>query len=133
MVWLKVKGYNGQYLLSEKGDLKRREGRDGTHIVKSCIASNGKRYVTLWSDGKRKNVMLHNLYAETFCVPIKTAMRILYEDFDGDATARIRVRTWLLDKIQECELMESNGASLHDDILYLKSFLEQINESTTLT
>lgn len=127
MVWLNVFGYNGTYQLSDKGDLRRLSSDRGLHIVKSCVAGNGKRYVTLWKDGKRRNVMLHNLYAETFHVPVKVAMRILYEGYQGDATAAARVKTWLMEKIQDCEQKECSGMNMNDEILYLRSFLAQIN------
>lgn len=45
MRWREVKGYNGEYLLSEKGTLLRVAKINNAHIVKSCKASNGKLYV----------------------------------------------------------------------------------------
>lgn len=73
--------------------------------------------------------MLHNLYAETFQVSVKTAMQIVYEQYEGNVTAKDRVRSWLLEKIQSCEAESTELDSMHDEILYLKSFLRQISES----
>lgn len=128
MIWLNVKGYAGEYQLSEKGDLRRRTQERGSYYVKSCVSSNGKLYVTLWKNGKRKTYMLHNLYAETFHLPVKAAKQILYEGYVGNATAKNNVRTWLLEKIQECEKTESFNGDMHDEILYLRSFLNQVND-----
>lgn len=128
MIWLNIDGYNGEYQLSEKGDLLRDDEVKGRRIVKSCTAANGRKYVTLWKNGERKNVMLHNLYYETFHVPVRTAMQILYEGYIGQEAAKKQVRTWLLEKIQECQEEEKAGVSRHDEILYLKTFLEEINK-----
>lgn len=120
MLWINVKGYGGQYRLSEKGDLMH-----GKRVVKSCNASNGKRYVTLWKNGVRKNYMLHNLYADTFELPVEDAMRILYEGYSNNPGAKNNVREWILLKIGECE-RESD--KFNDEILYLRNFLRQLNE-----
>lgn len=96
--------------------------------MKSHKASNGKLYVTLWKNNVRKVYMLHNLYADTFKVSVKDAMRIIYEGYSGSGTAKDNVRFWLLEKIQECEQRKECNEDLQDEILYLKMFLEQISE-----
>ena len=81
-IWLSIEGYDGEYQLSQRGEL-RRMVKHGYKIIKSCTASNGKLYVTLWKHGVRRGYMLHNLYAETFGVSVETAERILYEGYKG--------------------------------------------------
>ena len=127
MIWLKIAGYNGDYELSEKGDLRRITKR-GESLVTRCKASDGKLYVTLWKNSARKVYMLHRLYADTFKVSIKDAKRILYEGYSGKSEAKENVRTWLLDKIQECEQRKEYNEDLNDEVLYLKMFLKQLSE-----
>lgn len=129
MVWLKIKGYENEYQISNRGEIRRIDLHSNPRPVKSCLAVNKKRYVTLWKNGIRRNFMLHNLYAETFQVSVKTAMQIVYEQYEGNVTAKDRVRSWLLEKIQSCEAESTELDSMHDEILYLKSFLRQISES----
>lgn len=61
--------------------------------------------------------MLHKIYAETFGVSEKMACRILYEGYKGDEQSRENVRKWLREKIESLPLED------HDEILYLKKFL----------
>lgn len=128
MVWKKIKGYENEYEISKKGDVRRLDDEYDGHIVQSTIASNGKLQVQLWKNGLRKNFMLHNLYAEAFEISVKKAMRILYEGFEGDTAAKDRVKRWLLEKIHECEQSNDSDAPPGDEILYLKSFLRELNE-----
>ena len=128
MVWLQIPGY-AEYSLSEKGDLKRKTA-NRSYMIKSWPASNGDSCVTLWKNGKRKNFMLHNLYSDVFCVSAKEARHLLYEGYNGNPAAVINIRTWLKEKIQECETDETLGVERHDEILYLRRFLAQINSDS---
>lgn len=123
-MWLNIKGYEGEYQISKKGIIRRLSEGGDAYIVKHHTALNGKWYVTLWKNGNRKNYMLHNLYADTFGIPVKNAIRILYEGYKGDAIAKENVRNWLLSKIYDCE--QQNLDYSNDEILYLKSFLKQL-------
>lgn len=127
MIWLNIKDYEEEYQISERGEV-RRLSKKGISMVKSCKASNGKIYVTLWKDGRRKSFMLHNLYADTFGVSLKCAMRILYEGYDGDLEAKENVRRWVIGRISECEQDTQHGKNLNEEIRYLKSFLRQLSD-----
>lgn len=128
MIWLNIKGFENEYQMSEAGAVRRRSLGEASHIVKSSLAANGKLQINLHKNGVRKNFMLHHLYAETFQIPVKTAMQILYEGYTGNSESKNRVRQCLLEKIQECEAADPSANSLNDDILYYKSFLKQLSE-----
>lgn len=128
MIWLNIKGFEGEYQISENGTVRRRRIGEDYHIVKSTPAANGKLQINLWKNGIRKNCMLHHLYADTFQISVKTAMQILYEAYTGSSESKTRVRGWLLKKIQECEAANSPDNNFNDDILYYKYFLAQLSE-----
>lgn len=127
MLWLNIKNYEGKYQLSDKGDLRKMTPK-GFQAVKACKASNGKLYITLWKDGKRKTLMLHNVYADTFKVSGSDAHKIIYENCKELAKAKDNLREWLLLKIVDCEQREQYGEDMHAEIMYLKTFLSQIND-----
>lgn len=127
MIWLNIRNYEGEYQISDKGYVRRISGR-GCHIVKSCKSANGRHYITLWKNGKRRSFALHKLYADAFGVSEKCSIKILYEGYKGDLEAKDRVRKWLINKISDCEENIQDDKNINDEIRYLKSFLRQLNE-----
>ncbi len=92
--WKPIKGYEGLYLISNLGNVKSASRiRYKGGVLKERILKprqrnkNGKnRYkyklVALWKDGKRKDVSIHKLVAETF-IP-KIAGKNIINHIDGN-------------------------------------------------
>ena len=122
-----IRGYNGEYQISDKGEIFR-VGRmnKGLVEVKAQPTQTGLKTITLWKNNERKIIMLHNLYAQTFGVSVEDAKKIIYDGFENSLEAKNNVRFWLMTKINECKDDEKQGINRNDEILYLKSFLEQI-------
>ena len=123
-MWLNIDGYEGRYQISNRGEVRSVHPVRGVHILVPCRASNGKFYITLYWKGKRKTYMLHNLLSETFKMPVEDANRVIYEGYQGENVAKDNVRGWLLEKISDCE---RSRCDYHDEILYLKKFLEELS------
>lgn len=135
-MWRDIKGYEGLYEINENGVLRRMEGigsdgrRVSAHVVASSRAVNGMRYVALWKDGQRKTYMLHKLYAAAFYVSEKEACRRLYKGFSGNVQAVRNVRNILLHNLDSLEKEHAAGNSRHDEILYIKQFLDELENDT---
>lgn len=71
--------------------------------------------------------MLHNVLSDTFKIPVEEANRVIYDGFHGTVGARENVRKWVLERIGECERSIND---YHDEILYLKKFLEILERDT---
>jgi len=64
-IWKSIKGYNGDYLISNKGNIisnKRARGRP----IKSHNVGGGYRMVPLCENGNVKNKLVHRLVAKAF-------------------------------------------------------------------
>lgn len=139
MEWIDIDGFDGIYQMSEHGDI--RSFRSGKYYaVNAQRAANGKLYVSLRKNKKRKSYMVHNLYAKTFHVSQMEAIRIIYKGYHGTREAKETVEHWLKEKIILCEKEKINADTekkivLEDEILYLIEFLDQISmmldENTT--
>ena len=131
-MWRMIKGYEGLYEMNENGVVRRVEGtgsdgrRVSAHVVASSKTQNGMRYIALWKDGKRKTYMLHKLYAAAFYVSEDEAGRRLYKGFRGDARAVQNVRNILLHNLDSLEKEHAVSANRHDEILYIKQFLNEL-------
>ena len=131
-MWRMIKGYEGLYEMNENGVVRRVEGtgsdgrRVSAHVVASSKTQNGMRYIALWKDGKRKTYMLHKLYAAAFYVSEEEAGRRLYKGFRGDARAVQNVRNILLHNLDNLEKEHAVSANRHDEILYMKQFLNEL-------
>ena len=71
-VWKDIKGYEGQYQVSNKGNIhsverKNSRGRKcGGRILKPGYDKNGYLLVSLYKNGKSKTKKIHRLVLETF-------------------------------------------------------------------
>ena len=101
--------------------------RNGKPIRTYPAACGHTRVVTLWRDGKRKIHMLHKVVAETYHVPEADVKKALYEGFRLDPEAVKRIRARLLAWQAECE---KDPFFYHDDLLYLKKFLKDLESET---
>ena len=132
-VWKQIKNYEDLYDINEKGMIRRKNGtgNDGRKITEHLIAvskaQNGMRYVSLRKNGKRTSHMQHKLYASAFGITENEAARRLYYGFHGDQAAIENVRTRLKEIIFELEKEERNGTDRHDELLYMESFLEELD------
>lgn len=131
-VWKQIKGYEELYEINEKGMIRRKDGmgNDGRkvteHLIATSKAQNGMRYVSLRKNGKRRSHMQHKVYASAFGITENEAVRRLYYGFYGDQDAIEKVRTLLKGMIFELEEEERNGTDRHDELLYMESFLEEL-------
>lgn len=79
-VWKDIKGYEGKYQVSNKGNVKslpRNEQfckRADEIVLRAFVCGSGYQEVLLCSDGKRKAALVHRLVAEAF-VPHKSGKR----------------------------------------------------------
>lgn len=64
-IWKPVAGYEGFYEVSNQGRVKRTKNLKET-ILKSCKHNNGYLKVMLCKNGKRQNVFIHRIVAQTF-------------------------------------------------------------------
>lgn len=134
-MWREIKGYEGLYEINEDASVRRvaGEGTDGrrisSHMVLSSRTSKGSRYIALWKNGERRTYMLHGLYAEAFHITKKEACRRLYQGFRGDGKAVRNVRQILLKNLDELERSQAAGEDNHDEILYMKQFLEELQNN----
>lgn len=122
-MWINIEGYEGKYQISEHGSVSHITP-SGANAVTPCIASNGKYYVSLWKDGKRKVYMLHNLLSDAYAMSVEDACRVLYEGYSGYSSAKENVRRWLLELIVDCE---KDTEKYHDELLYLRKFLKEVS------
>lgn len=71
-IWRDVKGYEGLYQVSNLGQVKSISFRNNkikktrSKILKLTESKNGRIYVMLYKDGKRKNKTVHRLVASAF-------------------------------------------------------------------
>jgi|TARA_S200002703_G_scaffold77385_1_gene66719 hypothetical protein len=67
--WLPIPGYEQQYCINKKGDIKRigtGRGVRGNRLLAQVVAKNGYKIVTLWKNNKSKTHYVHRLLAENF-------------------------------------------------------------------
>ena len=106
-MWKDIPGYENEYQMSDSAAIKRKDGHgaDGRLLtektLKASRASNGKSYICLWKNGKRKSYMLHKIYAKTFGISEKEAVRRVYED-SPDAGSRQNMCRGCWRKILRC-------------------------------
>lgn len=131
-MWREIKGYEGLYEINENAVVRRMAGRgsDGrrisSHVVASSKTRKGTRYIALWKDGDRKTFMLHKIYSDAFYISENEACRRLYKGFSGNATAVQNVKDILLKNLTDLEQEQTLGTDRHDEILYIKQFLEEL-------
>lgn len=134
-MWKEIRGYEGIYEINDEAVVRRLSGRcaDGrrtsTHRVMSSPTAKGTRYIALWKEGERKTFMLHKLYAQAFCMSEKEACRRLYQGFSGDEQAVNNVRKILINDLKDLEAIEAAGENRHDEILYIKQFLDEMKKN----
>lgn len=133
-MWREIKGYEGLYEINEQAMVRRLCGEksDGrktsTHRVMSSSTAKGTQYIALWKQGERRTFMLHKLYAQAFYMSEKEACRRLYQGFRGDGQAVQNVKEILLKNLNDLEQLEASGNDRHDEILYIKQFLDELKE-----
>lgn len=132
--WKDIKGYE-EYKISKEGEVWRKDGygSDGrsirTHPISIRTACNNTKYVCLWSNGKRKNVMLHKLYAEAFRVTEKEAIQILYQVKARSWSAARNIRKLLIEDIEELKAQQAAGQNREEEIRCLELFLIQASNA----
>lgn len=131
-MWKDIPGYENEYQISKEAAIKRKDriAVDGRHlsarIATASRAMNGKYYISLWKDGKRKTFMLHKLYAKAFCISEKEAIRRIYEGFSGRREPAEYVRGLLEDDIKILKDEQRKGTDRKEEILYMKKFIEDL-------
>lgn len=136
-MWRSIQGYEGLYEINEDGVLRRMEGtsfdgrRVSRHVVLPSRAMNGMLYIALRKDGQRKTYMLHKLYAAAFQISESEACRRLYGGFSGNEQAARNVKNILLGSLRSLEKEHAAGTDRHDEILYIKQFLNELKTEGT--
>ena len=67
--WKPVTGYESEYLVSDKGDIKRIKSSRGAvvgRLLKPYLNSNGYFYITLSKSGTQNDFLLHKIVATAF-------------------------------------------------------------------
>lgn len=132
--WKDIKGYE-EYRISKGGEVWRKDGygSDGrsirAHPISILTACNKTKYVCLWNNGKRKNIMLHKLYADAFGVSEKQAIQILYKAKIESQSAVRNVRKLLMEDIEELKAQQAAGKNREKEIRCLEFFLIQVNNT----
>lgn len=81
-IWKDVVGYEGIYLVSNYGNIKRKDYR-GTGIermLKPSINQNGYLQLQLYKNGKRKNYLVHQLVGKAFIPNPNNLIEINHKD-----------------------------------------------------
>lgn len=81
--WENIKGYEGIYQISDKGQVKR---IDKDLILKPSVMAIGYTRVTLCKDGKPEQRYIHHLVAEAFLNHTKTSYTLHIHHIDEDRT-----------------------------------------------
>ena len=128
VIWLNIKGYEGKYQISSDFRVRHIYRDEYGSVVSAkeiavVEASNGKKYVQLYTKQKRTCCMLHNLYSEAFDIPVKEVNRVLYEGFSWNPQAKVNVRNWLLGILEKCQ--NSNGTYSEEE-KYIRMFLKEL-------
>ena len=76
-IWTDIKGYNGKYQVSNAGRIKNKD-----KIMTPINNGNGYLYITLSSNGERKNHYIHRLVAETFLDNPDNKTVVNHKDYD---------------------------------------------------
>ena len=82
--WRPIPGYEQQYCINKKGDIKRigtGRGVRSDRLLTQVIARNGYKVVTLWRNNKGKTHYVHRLLAEIF---VKGDCRLSVNHKDGN-------------------------------------------------
>jgi hypothetical protein len=74
--WKIIEGYNNYYKISNFGNIKNKYNK----ILKCFINKNGYKYVMLYNNKKRRNVLVHRLVAETYISKIDIKMTVNHID-----------------------------------------------------
>lgn len=71
-IWKDIEGYNGYYQVSNKGNVRAMYFKNNKvfkkqeRLLKSVTNKNNRVYISLYKDGKRKNIQIHRLVAIAF-------------------------------------------------------------------
>ena len=129
-MWKDIPGYENEYQMSDSAAIKRKDGHgaDGRLLtektLKASRASNGKSYICLWKNGKRKSYMLHKIYAKTFGISEREAVRRVYEGFSGRREPAEYVQGMLEKDLKVLEEELANGVDRKEEMLYIKKMIE---------
>ena len=129
-MWKDIPGYENEYQMSDSAAIKRKDGHgaDGRLLtektLKASRASNGKSYICLWKNGKRKSYMLHKIYAKTFGISEKEAVRRVYEGFSGRREPAEYVQGMLEKDLKVLEEELANGVDRNEEMLLYKKIFE---------
>lgn len=136
--WRDIPGYGDSYEMSTSGNVRRKDGygSDGRrvtahYVVPTYDCNRHFKMVALWKDGNRKGFLLHKLYALTFGVSEKDAMRRVYHGFHGDPDAYANTYSILHRCMVSLKKEEKEGKDRHDEILFLDQFMDELIEMET--
>lgn len=81
-VWKPIKGYEGFYEVSNKGNVRSVERFDrlGRRRRSELISVNGVQQLGLYHDGKRKNLSVKNLVADAFLEAPQADEKLIHVD-----------------------------------------------------
>lgn len=81
-VWKPIKGYEGFYEVSNKGNVRSVERFDrlGRRRKSELISVNGVQQLGLYHDGKRKNLSVKNLVADAFLEAPQADEKLIHVD-----------------------------------------------------
>ena len=132
-MWKDIPGYENEYQMSDSAAIKRKDGHgaDGRFLtektLKASRASNGKSYICLWKNGKRKSYMLHKIYAKTFGISEKKQSGESTRDSPDAGEPAEYVQGMLEKDLKVLEEELNNGIDRKEEMLYIKKFLKSLD------
>lgn len=66
MAWIFIPGYEGIYMVSDRGQIKSFKRRK-TQVLKPCLDTHGYPHISLYKNKQRKRFLIHRLVLAAFC------------------------------------------------------------------
>lgn len=78
--WKEINGYDGDYLVSDKGKVLSLKNKKKPRELKLFLSVNGYERVNLMKEGKTKQVFVHRLVANAFLGEVKEGYSVNHKD-----------------------------------------------------
>ncbi len=78
--WQTIKGYEGVYEISNKGNVRNTKRNNKPHILALATDSSGRKTVSLWKHGKEKRYKVHRLVLSAFIGSCPATLETCHND-----------------------------------------------------